>query len=227
MIFRQFFDSVSSTYSYLIANQTTREALLIDPVKEKTALYVQYLQQLELKLLVATDTHTHADHTTALGDLREQTGCLTLMGEQSGAECVSARFKDGERITIQGLDIRALYTPGHTQDSYSFVMPDRVFTGDTLLIRSTGRTDFQGGDPEQSYQSIQRLWALPDQCQVYPAHDYQGCTVSTIGEEKRFNPRLAQKTAAQYVEIMQNLHLPNPKMMDVAIPANLRCGKTE
>lgn len=225
MIFRQLFDQDSATYTYLLASRRGGEALLIDPVKEKTAQYLQLVQQLELRLVVAVDTHTHADHVTALGDLREATACCTMMGAQSRAECVSTRFDDGELIHLDGLSLKAVYTPGHTDESYSLVMGDRVFTGDVLLIRGTGRTDFQNGDPLKSWDSIvNKLFRLPDETLIYPAHDYKGWMVSSVGEEKRWNPRLQVKTAAEYAAIMNSLDLPSPKMMDVAVPANLRCG---
>lgn len=231
MLFRQFFDTNSSTYTYLIASGKGREALIIDPVKEQVPQYLVAIEQLELRLVRAIDTHTHADHVTGLGDLRDATGCATMMGEFTKAECVSQSVREGELIEVDGIKLRALYTPGHTDESFSFVLnpqaPYAVFTGDVLLIRGTGRTDFQNGDPEKSWDSIvNKLFRLPDETLVYPAHDYKGWTVSTIGEEKRFNPRIAGKTRAQYVEIMRNLHLPDPRLMDVAIPANLACGKT-
>lgn len=231
MLLRQFFDANSSTYTYLIASGKGREALIIDPVKEQVPQYLVAIEQLELRLVRAIDTHTHADHVTGLGDLRDATGCATMMGEFTKAECVSQSVREGELIEVDGIKLRALYTPGHTDESFSFVLnpqaPYAVFTGDVLLIRGTGRTDFQNGDPEKSWDSIvNKLFRLPDETLVYPAHDYKGWTVSTIGEEKRFNPRIAGKTRAQYVEIMRNLHLPDPRLMDVAIPANLACGKT-
>ncbi len=226
MIFRQLFDRESSTYTYLLAARPGGEALLIDPVKEQTDSYLALIEQLDLKLVIATDTHTHADHVTALGDLRLATGCVTMMGEFTRAECVSAQFREGETIAVDGLKLRALYTPGHTDESFSFVMDDRVFTGDVLLIRGTGRTDFQNGDAYKSYDSIfNKLLKLPDDTRVYPAHDYKGWTVSTIGEERRWNPRLQVQSAQQYADLMNNLKLPNPKLMDVAVPANLRCGR--
>ena len=225
MIFRQLFDAASSTYTYLLASRTGGEALLIDPVKDNTAQYLQLVEQLSVKLVIAIDTHTHADHVTALGALRDASACVTMMGEQSRAECVSARFGDGEQIRVDDLKLRALYTPGHTDESYSLLMDDRVFTGDVLLIRGSGRTDFQNGSAEKSWDSIvNRLFKLPDDTLVYPAHDYKGWTVSSIGEEKRWNPRLASNTASQYIDIMNQLDLPDPSMMDVAVPANLRCG---
>lgn len=225
MLFRQLFERESSTYSYLLAGRRGGEALLIDPVKEEVAKYVQLIRELDLRLVFAIDTHVHADHVTGLGDLRALTNCTTIMGAQSRAECVSRKVGDGELLQVDGLELRALYTPGHTDDSYSFVMKDRVFTGDTLLIRGTGRTDFQNGDPRAQYQSLfGKLLELPDETLVYPAHDYKGWTVSSIGEEKANNPRLQVRSEREYVELMRGLRLPNPKLMDVAVPANLACG---
>ncbi len=225
MIFRQLFDSVSCTYTYLIASRRGGEALIIDPVLEKVERYLQLLAELDLKLIKAIDTHVHADHITGLGELRDRTRCITVMGEQSQVDVVSVRVSEGDKIEIEGLCLETLYTPGHTDDSYSFLLEGRVFTGDTLLIRGTGRTDFQHGDPVAQYESIfNKLLKLPEETLVYPAHDYKGDTVSTIGEEKAFNPRLQVSSIDQYVEIMNNLKLPNPKMMDVAVPANLKVG---
>ncbi len=225
MIFRQLFDSVSCTYSYLIASRRGAEALIIDPVLEKVDRYIQLLTDLDLRLVKAVDTHLHADHITGLGALRDRTHCITVMGEQTKADVVSMRVADGEQLDIDGISLGAIYTPGHTDDSYSFTMADRVFTGDTLLIRGTGRTDFQNGDARAQYESIvKRLLLLPDETLVYPAHDYKGDTVSTIGEERAFNPRLQVKSEAEYVQLMSSLNLPNPKMMDVAVPANMRIG---
>ena len=224
MIFRQLFDSVSSTYSYLIASRRGGEALIIDPVLEKVDRYLKLMEELELRLVKAVDTHLHADHITGLGALRDRTRCVTVMGEESKVDVVSMRVADGDRLTVEGLSLAALYTPGHTDDSYSFLMGERVFTGDTLLIRGTGRTDFQNGDARAQWESLQRLLKLPDETLVYPAHDYKGDTVSTIGEEKRFNPRLKVRDAEDYAALMASLNLPNPKMMDVAVPANMRQG---
>jgi glyoxylase-like metal-dependent hydrolase (beta-lactamase superfamily II)/rhodanese-related sulfurtransferase len=225
MIFRQLFDQVSSTYSYLLASRAGGEALIIDPVLEKVDRYLHLVRELNLKLVKAVDTHLHADHITGLGALRDHTHCITVMGEQTKADVVSMRLADGDKLTIEGLALDVIYTPGHTDDSYSFVLPDRVFTGDTLLIRGTGRTDFQNGDPRQQYDSIfNRLLKLPDAMMVYPAHDYKGDTVSTIGEERAYNPRLQVKSVQEYVELMNNLKLGNPKMMDVAVPANMKVG---
>ena len=225
MIFRQLFDSVSGTYTYVLASRKGGEALIIDPVLDKVDRYIQLMNELDLKLVKAIDTHLHADHITGLGALRDRTQCVTVMGEQTKADVVSMRVRDGEKVGIEGLDLDVIYTPGHTDDSYSFTLPDRVFTGDTLLIRGTGRTDFQNGNSRAQYESIfNRLLKLPDETFVYPAHDYKGETVSTIGEERAFNPRLRVKSVAEYEQLMANLHLPNPKMMDVAVPANMRVG---
>ena len=225
MIFRQLFDQTSGTYSYLLASRRGGEALIIDPVLEKVDRYLSLVRELDLKLVKAVDTHMHADHITGLGALRDKTHCITVMGEQTKADVVSMRLADGEQLTIEGLALDVIYTPGHTDDSYSFIMLDRVFTGDTLLIRGTGRTDFQNGDPRAQYESIfGRLLKLPNETLVYPAHDYKGDTVSTIGEEKRFNPRLQVRSMDEYVELMNNLKLPNPKLMDVVVPANMHVG---
>ena len=186
MIFRQLFDATSSTYTYLIASRKGGEALIIDPVLERVDRYIKLLDELQLRLIKAIDTHVHADHLTGLAELRDRTRCITVMGEQSGVDVVSMRVADGEKIEIEGIGLDTIYTPGHTSDSYSFLMGDRVFTGDTLLIRGTGRTDFQNGNPVDQYCSIfNRLLKLPDETLVYPAHDYKGDTVSTIGEERR------------------------------------------
>jgi glyoxylase-like metal-dependent hydrolase (beta-lactamase superfamily II)/rhodanese-related sulfurtransferase len=225
MIFRQLFDSVSGTYTYLLASRRGGEALIIDPVIEKVDRYIQLVGELDLKLVKAVDTHLHADHITGLGALRDRTHCVTVMGERSKVDVVSMRLSEGDRLTIEGVALDVLYTPGHTDDSYSFLMRDRVFTGDTLLIRGTGRTDFQNGDPRAQYDSIfNKLLKLPDETMIFPAHDYKGETVSTIGEEKAFNPRLQVRSPDEYAELMNSLNLPNPKMMDVAVPANMRVG---
>ncbi len=230
MIFRQLFDHTSSTYTYLLARRAGGAALIIDPVKEQLPQYLTLIEQLGVKLVKAIDTHTHADHVTALGDLRDHTGCVTLMGEHTKAECVSMHLHEDDLVDVDGIKLRALYTPGHTDESFSFVLdPDKpaaVFTGDVLLIRGSGRTDFQNGDPEKSWDSIVgKLFKLPEETLVYPAHDYNGWTVSSIGEEKHHNPRLAGRTRAEYVHIMRSLKLPDPKLMDIAVPANLACGQ--
>ncbi len=225
MIFRQLFDSVSGTYSYLLASRAGGEAMIIDPVLEKVDRYLQLIRELDLKLVKAVDTHLHADHITGLGALRDRTHCITVMGENTKADVVSMRLAEGDKLTIEGLALDVLYTPGHTDDSYSFLMRDRVFTGDTLLIRGTGRTDFQNGDARMQYESLfGKLLRLPDETMVFPAHDYKGDTVSTIGEEKRYNPRLQVTSIDAYVALMASLNLPNPKMMDVAVPSNMKIG---
>jgi sulfur dioxygenase len=225
MIFRQLFDATSGTYTYILASRPGGEALIIDPVLEKVDRYLQLVRELDLRLVKAVDTHLHADHITGLGALRDRTHCITVMGEQTHADVVSMRVAEGDRVEIEGVRLDVLYTPGHTDDSYSYLLADRVFTGDTLLIRGTGRTDFQNGDPRAQYDSIfNKLLKLPEATLVYPAHDYKGDTVSTIGEEKLFNPRLKVKSMDEYAELMNNLKLPNPKMMDVAVPANMHVG---
>jgi sulfur dioxygenase len=225
MIFRQFFENVSSTYTYLIASRKGGEAMLIDPVINKVDLYMRVLTELDLKLVKAVDTHCHADHITALGHLRDRTHCVTVMGRNTNVDVVSMRVDDGDNIDIENISLQVLYTPGHTLDSYCFKMKDRIFTGDTLLIRGTGRTDFQLGNPHDAYNSLfEKILTLPDNTLVYPGHDYKGETVSTIGEEKAFNPRLQVTSAEEYAKIMDNLNLPNPKLMDEALPINLSIG---
>ena len=228
MLFRQLFDATSGTYSYLLASRRGGEALIIDPVLEKVDRYVALLNDLDLRLVKAIDTHLHADHVTGLGALRDRTRCITVMGETTSADVVSMRVGEGDVIAIEGVSLDVLYTPGHTDDSYSFVMPDRVFSGDTLLIRGTGRTDFQNGDPRAQYDSIfGKLLRLPEETLLYPAHDYKGDTVSTIGEERARNPRLQVRSVDDYVELMNNLKLPNPKLMDVVVPANRQIGRPQ
>ena len=225
MIFRQLFDKETSTYTYLLAGRKGGEALLIDPVREHVEHYLQLPRELDVNLVKAVDTHIHADHVTGLGELKNLTDCVTIMGRESRAECVSLKVSDGERIDVDGISLKVLYTPGHTDDSYSFALPDRVFTGDTLLIRGTGRTDFQNGSARDQYHSLfGKLLRLPDETFVYPGHDYKGWTVSTIAEERAFNPRLQVQSVDEYIELMGNLNLPNPKLMDIAVPANLGCG---
>ncbi|MEW7975706.1 MAG: MBL fold metallo-hydrolase [Candidatus Thiodiazotropha endolucinida] len=225
MVFRQLYDHESSTYTYLLAARMGGEALLIDPVKSNVDQYIQLVNEMDLQLVMAVDTHIHADHVTGIGALRQSTGCTSAMGEMTKADCVSLHFKEGEKLRVDNLHLDILYTPGHTDDSYSFVLPDRVFTGDTLLIRGTGRTDFQNGDPAAQYDSLfSKLLMLPEQTLVYPAHDYHGMTVSTLWEEKHYNPRLKVSDKQAYVELMNSLKLDNPRMMDIAVPANRRCG---
>ena len=221
MIFNQFFDEVSSTYTYLLSSGKGREALIIDPVLEKTDEYISCLKKLDLKLVKVIDTHIHADHISGMKELHKQTNCANVMGEKSPSEVVNIKVKDNEKIKIENIELTSMYTPGHTDCSYSFLMKDRIFTGDTLLINGTGRTDFQNGNPVAQYHSLfDRILKLPEKTFVYPAHDYKGNKVSTIGEEKKNNPRLKVKSPNQYAELMNGLNLDNPKMMDIAISTN-------
>ena len=223
MIFNQLFDDISSTYTYIIASDKGREALIIDPVLEKTDEYLNILKKLDLKLVKVIDTHIHADHITGLNELGKRTNCTKIMGEQSKSEVVDLKVKEDDKIEIDKIELKTIYTPGHTDCSYSFLMNDRVFTGDTLLINGTGRTDFQNGSAKTQYDSLfNKLLKLPEKTIVYPAHDYNGKKFSTIGDEKNNNPRLQVDNVDQYIEIMNNLKLANPKMMDVAVPANLK-----
>ena len=223
MIFEQLFDTKSSTYTYIISSGKGREALIIDPVIEHTDEYIKVLKNLELKLVKVIDTHIHADHITGLNELNKRTNCARIMGEKSKSEVIDLRIKDSEKINVEKIELKAIYTPGHTDCSYSYLMNDRVFTGDTLLINGTGRTDFQNGSSEDAYDSLfNKLLKLPKQTLVYPAHDYNGKKYSTIENEKNNNPRLQVSSKEQYAEIMNNLNLANPKMMDIAVPANLK-----
>ena len=225
MIFRQLFDKASSTYTYLIASKKGREALVIDPVLENTKIYIQLLKELNLKLVKVIDTHIHADHITAASKLKDETNCKTIMGEHTPSEAVQIKVKDDEIIKIDKLKIKAIYTPGHTSDSYSFLMDNFLFSGDTLLINGTGRTDFQNGNAKDSYNSIfNKLLKLPEKTLLYPAHDYNGKNVSTIGKEKKFNSRLQVNSVDEYVDIMNNLNLPKPKSMDTNVPRNIKLG---
>ena len=223
MIFEQLFDTKSSTYTYIISSGKGREALIIDPVIEHTDEYIKVLKNLELKLVKVIDTHIHADHITGLNELNKRTNCARIMGEKSKSEVIDLRIKDSEKINVEKIELKAIYTPGHTDCSYSYLMNDRVFTGDTLLINGTGRTDFQNGSSEDAYDSLfNKLLKLPKETLVYPAHDYNGKKYSTIENEKNNNPRLQVSSKEQYAEIMNNLKLTNPKMMDVAVPANVK-----
>ena len=223
MIFEQLFDPKSSTYTYIISSGEGREALVIDPVIENTDEYIKVLENLELKLVKVIDTHIHADHITGLNELNKRTNCTRIMGEKSKSEVIDLKIKDGEKIEIENIKLQAIYTPGHTDCSYSYLMNDRVFTGDTLLINSTGRTDFQSGNSHDAYDSLfNRLLKLPEKTLVYPAHDYNGNKNSTIENEKNNNPRLQVSSKEEYAEIMDNLNLANPNMIDVAVPANLK-----
>ena len=223
MIFEQLFDDKSSTFTYLIASKKGREALIIDPVLDNIDIYTSLLNSLDLKLVKVIDTHIHADHITALNELNKRTNCTRIMGEKSKSEVIDLKIKENDIIKIDGINFKAVYTPGHTDCSYSFLMKDRIFTGDTLLINGTGRTDFQNGDPYQSYDSIfNKILKLPKETLVFPAHDYNGKKYSTVENEKMNNPRLQVSSANEYAEIMNNLNLANPKMMDIAVPANVK-----
>tara|TARA_Y100000741_G_scaffold275767_1_gene215642 strand:- start:27 stop:719 length:693 start_codon:yes stop_codon:yes gene_type:complete len=223
MIFEQLFDNKSSTYTYVISSGEGREALIIDPVIEHTEEYLKILEKLKLKLVKVIDTHIHADHITGLNELSKRTNCTKIMGEQSKSEVVDIKIKEDDKIEIDKIEIKAIYTPGHTDCSYSFLMKDRIFTGDTLLINGTGRTDFQNGSAKTQYDSLfNKILKLPEKTLVYPAHDYNGKKFSTIGDEKNNNPRLQVANVEEYIEIMNNLNLANPKMMDIAVPANVK-----
>jgi len=223
MIFEQLFDTKSSTYTYIVSSGKGREALIIDPVIENTNDYIRILKNLDLKLVKVIDTHIHADHISGLNELSKRTKCSKIMGEHSSSEVIDVRVKDNEKIKIENIELISIYTPGHTDCSYSFLMSDRVFTGDTLLINGTGRTDFQNGNVLDQYESIfNKLLKLPERTLVYPAHDYNGKRYSTIRDEKNNNPRLQVTSAEEYAEIMSKLILKNPEMMDIAIPANVK-----
>jgi sulfur dioxygenase len=226
MIFRQLFDPESSTYTYLIGDEATRQAVLIDPVLEQASRDLRLVRELDLTLTHVFDTHVHADHVTASGLLREHTQC-TIVGGAGGAACSNVQVRHGDEVRAGQLVFQVLATPGHTDDSVSYLLGDRVFTGDALLVRGTGRTDFQNGNAAQLHDSITRvLFSLPDETLVYPAHDYQGRTVTSIAEEKRHNPRLAGNSREEFIHLMENLRLPKPKKIDIAVPANRACGHT-
>ena len=225
MIFKQVFDTKTSTYTYLIASAKGREAVIIDPVLENVDEYIQLLKELDLKLVKVIDTHIHADHVTGATKLKQATNCTTLMGEHTPADAVEIKVKDNELINIDSLKIKSLYTPGHTSDSYSFLLDNYLFSGDTLLINGTGRTDFQNGSSKDAYNSLfNNILKLPEETLVYPGHDYNGKFSSTIGNEKKFNPRLQVKSVDEYVEIMSNLNLSKPEMMDSNVSKNILLG---
>jgi len=225
MIFKQIFDTESSTYTYLIASAKGREAVIIDPVIENVDNYIKILGELDLKLVKVIDTHIHADHVTGATKLKNATNCTTLMGEHTPADAVEIKVKDGEIIEIDNLKIKSLYTPGHTSDSYSFLLDNYLFSGDTLLINGTGRTDFQNGSSKDAYNSLfNNLLKLPEETLVYPGHDYNGKFSSTIGNEKKFNPRLQVKSEDEYVDIMSKLNLSKPKLIDINVRRNIKLG---
>ena len=225
MIFKQVFDKKSSTFTYFIASAKGREAVIIDPVIDNVDSYINILKELDLKLVKVIDTHIHADHITGASKLKTKTNCTTVMGQNSPAEAVDIKLKDNEILKIDKLEIRAIYTPGHTSDSYSFLINKSLFSGDTLLINGTGRTDFQNGNSKDAYESIfNRLLKLPEDTFLYPGHDYNGKKVSTIGDEKKFNPRLQVKNADEYIQIMSNLNLSKPKNIENNIDRNIKLG---
>ena len=226
MLFRQFFDKISSTYTYLIANKKGAEACIIDPVLEHIENYLKAIKDLDLKLVKVIDTHVHADHVSGISKLRDKTQCIACMGKsQNASEIVSMEVSDNEKFKVGDLELRALFTPGHTDDSYCFLLNNKIFTGDTLLIGGTGRTDFQNGNAEDQYNSLFNVvLKLDDSVLVYPAHDYKGETVTTIGFERKTNPRLQVKSKQEYVDLMSSLNLPNPKLMDIVVPKNRKHG---
>ena len=225
MIFKQLFDTKSSTYTYLISSGKGREALIIDPVKENVGDYIKLLNELDLKLVKVIDTHIHADHVTGASKLKDITKCSTIMGAHSPADAVEIKVKDDEYINLDNLKIRAMYTPGHTSDSYSFLMDNYLFSGDTLLINGTGRTDFQNGSSKDAYNSIfNRLLKLPEETLLYPAHDYKGQKVSTIGKERKNNPRLQVSSVNEYIDIMNNLKLKKPTEIETNVSRNINLG---
>jgi len=225
MIFKQVFDTKTSTYTYLIASAKGREAVIIDPVLENVDSYINLLKELDLRLVKVIDTHIHADHVTGATKLKEATSCTTIMGEHTPADTVEIKVKDNDRIYIDDLSIKSIYTPGHTSESYSFLLNNCLFSGDTLLINGTGRTDFQNGSSKDSYHSIfDKLLKLPEDTLLYPGHDYNGKKVSTIGNEKKFNPRLQVNNVDEYIEIMSNLNLSKPELMDSNVSRNIKLG---
>lgn len=228
MIFKQLFDEDSCTYTYLIGSEYSKHAILIDPVLSQTASYIQLINKHQLHLVASIDSHLHADHITGSGTLAQATNCLSMMGQETEAEYVKTKFRDGEELIFGDLKLKAIHTPGHTKDSYCFLMKDRLFTGDTLLIGATGRTDFQNGSASEQYDSLfNGILKLPHTTYVYPGHDYRGNKVSTIGKELKSNPRLQVKSKEEYIHMMNQLNLPPPKHIHIAVPANLKNGLVE
>ncbi len=227
MLFRQLFDADTWTYTYLIADLKTKEAALVDSVLEQVERDFKLLKELNLKLKYCLETHIHADHITGTGKLREMTGCQGIVPENAQAACADRYIKDGETLQVGDIEIQAIETHGHTDSHVAYLVNNtHVLTGDALFIRGCGRTDFQSGDAGTLYDRVtQKLFTLPDETLVYPAHDYKGLTVSTIGEEKQFNPRFVGKDRESFITFMDNLDLPDPKKIMEAVPANERCGK--
>ena len=229
LIFRQLFDYETWTYTYLLGDSTSKEAILVDPVSSQVERDIKLLEELDLKLKFTLDTHVHADHITGASQLRSALGVKTVGGRGFGVKCVDISLGDGEELSFGSFSIKALATPGHTDGCTSYLVNDLLFTGDVLFIRGTGRTDFQQGDAEKMYRSIkEKFYTLPDNTLVYPGHDYKGMQFSTIGEEKRFNPRIKETTELEeFKQTMANLNLATPKYLDIAVPANLNCGKQQ
>lgn len=227
-MFKQWFDTESSTFTYLIVDELTKDAVIIDPVERYLDSYIKSLSTLKVNLKYALETHVHADHITASGKLRQKLGIKTAVGQMCGAESADIQLNDGDIIQFGNEVVDVIATPGHTAGSVSYLWRDRVFTGDALLINGCGRTDFQSGDAGVLYDSItQKIFTLPDETLVYPGHDYQGRYVSCVAQEKNINSRLANKTREEFIAIMQALNLPKPKMIDLAVPANRKCGIDE
>lgn len=227
MLFRQLFDDDTWTYTYLLADESTHEAVMIDSVDTQLERDIKLMDELGLKLIFTFDTHVHADHVTASAMLRDRTGCKVGASLHGGVSCADLQLQEGDRFSFGSHTIAVIETPGHTDSCITFHCEERLFTGDALLIRGCGRTDFQQGSSDKLFSSItEKLYVLPDEMVVYPGHDYKGMTSSTIGEEKRYNPRLTQGRE-KFIELMDNLNLANPKRIDEAVPANLKCGNVD
>ena len=227
-MFKQFYDEASSTLTYLLADEQAKQAVLIDPVTDNIDEYLDFLRHAGLELVYSLETHVHADHITGGGKLKNLTHAKTAVSNACGAETADIQLQDNDEIVFGAEKISVIATPGHTSGSFSFLWRDRLFTGDSLLINGCGRTDFQGGDAAKLYDAItQRLFSLAPETLVYPGHDYNGRRVSSIAQEKLINPRLVNKTKAEFVHLMANLNLPKPKLIDIAVPANRKCGVPE